>query len=117
MKHLLFISLLTIAIDAQSTMESVYLKNACNACHGMYGEGMGSNPRLQGKRESYLLQRLKELQAGKTRLDYGSVMISFAKSLDANQTKEMAHYLSHLKTPVTKVRYDEEYDTAGDGAS
>lgn len=112
----LFLSL-TLTITATQTMQSVYLKNACNSCHGMYGEGIGSNPRLQGKREAYLLRRLKELQEGKTRLDYGSVMISFAKSLDTNQTKEMAHYLSNLKTVIPEDRYDEEYDPAGDGGS
>jgi len=83
----------------------------------MYGEGIGSNPRLQGKREDVLLRRLKELQQGKTRLDYGSVMISFAKSLDENQTKQMAHYLSNLKTTISEDRYDEEYDPNDDGGS
>ena len=107
----------TLFLSAADTMELVYLKNACNACHGMYGEGIGSNPRLQGIREDILLRRLKELQQGKTRLDYGSVMISFAKSLDENQTKQMAHYLSNLKTMISEDRYDEEYDPAGDGGS
>jgi len=107
----------TLLLVAADPMEHVYLKNACNSCHGMYGEGIGSNPRLQGIREDVLLRRLKELQQGKTRLDYGSVMISFAKSLDDNQTKQMAHYLSHLKTTISEDRYDEEYDPAGDGGS
>jgi cytochrome c553 len=107
----------TLLLSATDSMELVYLKNACNACHGTYGEGMGSNPRLQGVKEKVLLSRLKNLQAGKTRLDYGAVMISFAKSLDENQTKQMAHYLSHLKTTISEDRYDEEYDPAGDGGS
>jgi len=112
----LFLSF-TLLLSATDTMEMVYLKNACNACHGMYGEGIGSNPRLQGIREDILLRRLKALQQGKTRFDYGSVMISFAKSLDENQTKQMAHYLSNLKTTISEDRYDEEYDPAGDGGS
>jgi cytochrome c553 len=98
-------------------MESLYLKNACNSCHGMYGEGMGANPRLQGVKEQTLLRRLKDLQKGKTRSAFGTVMISFAKSLDDNQTIEMAKYLSNLKTIIDEDRYDEEYDPAGDGGS
>jgi cytochrome c553 len=98
-------------------MEQVYLKNACNSCHGMYGEGMGSAPRLQGQRESVLLERLKNLQQGKTRSPFGTIMISFAKALDENQTVQMAKYLSTLKTVINKDRYDEEYDPAGDGGS
>ena len=98
-------------------METLYLKNACNSCHGMYGEGMGANPRLQGVKQQTLLRRLKDLQQGKTRSAFGTVMISFAKSLDKNQTIEMAKYLSNLKTIIDDDRYDEEYDPAGDGGS
>jgi len=98
-------------------MEALYLKNGCNSCHGMYGEGMGASPRLQGIREHVLLRRLKDLQQGKTRSAFGTIMISFAKALDENQTKEMAKYLSNLKTKIDDGRYDIEYDPAGDGGS
>jgi cytochrome c553 len=101
------------AIDA----ESLYLKNACNSCHGMYAEGMGATPRLQGQKERVLLRRLKNLQEGKTRTAFGSVMISFAKALDENQTIAMAKYLSNIKTIVNKERYEPEYDPSGDGGS
>ncbi len=83
----------------------------------MYGEGMGASPRLQGVREHVLLRRLKDLQNGKTRSAFGTVMISFAKALDENQTKEMAKYLSNLKTNIEDERYEIEYDPAGDGGS
>jgi len=116
MKYLL-IFILSLSSYASSSMEQVYLKNACNSCHGMYGEGMGSAPRLQGQRESILLKRLKNLQQGKTRSPFGTIMISFAKALDENQTVQMAKYLSTLKTVINKDRYDEEYDPAGDGGS
>ncbi|HHD78394.1 MAG TPA: c-type cytochrome [Epsilonproteobacteria bacterium] len=116
MKYLL-IFIVSLSSYASSPMEQVYLKNACNSCHGMYGEGMGSAPRLQGVREEVLLRRLKNLQQGKTRSPFGSIMISFAKALDENQTVQMAKYLSTLKTVISKDRYDEEYDPAGDGGS
>lgn len=114
LKLLLFISLFTYAY---ADMESLYLKNACNSCHGMYGEGMGASPRIQGIPKNILLGRLKELQQGKTRSAFGAVMISFAKALDANQTVEMAEYLSNLKTKVNDDRYDIEYESSGDGGS
>lgn len=98
-------------------MEMLYLKNACNSCHGMYGEGMGASPRLQGMPEHVLLRRLKDLQNGKTRSAFGTVMISFAKALDENQTIQMAKYLSTLVTKVEEDRYDIEYEPAGDGGS
>ena len=116
MKFLLFISL-SLSVYALSPIETLYLKNACNSCHGMYGEGMGASPRLQGVKEHILLRRLKDLQQGKTRSAFGTVMISFAKALDENQTVEMAKYLSNLESKVDDNRYDIEYDPAGDGGS
>ena len=83
----------------------------------MYGEGMGASPRLQGVREHILLRRLKDLQAGKTRTAFGAIMISFAKSLDENQTIEMAKYLSNMKTNKNAERYEIKFDPAGDGGS
>ena len=79
---------------------------------------MGASPRLQGQKEAVLLRRLKDLQKGKTRSAFGSIMISFAKSLDENQTIEMAKYLSRLKTVVPKERYEHDsFDNTGDGSS
>jgi len=116
-KTILLLLCTTFYTFANNTMETLYLKNACNSCHGMYGEGMGGNPRLQGVKEKTLLRRLKDLQQGKTRSAIGTVMISFAQSLDENQTIEMAKYLANLKTVIDDDRYDEEYDPAGDGGS
>ena len=118
MKRLLFISLFTLQLSADADMEDLYLKNACNSCHGMYGEGMGASPRLQGQREEVLLRRLKDLQQGKTRSAFGTIMVSFAKSLDENQTVEMAKYLSNMKKVIQKDRYElQSDDNTGDGAS
>jgi len=117
LKKVLLFTALSLASYANNDMEMLYLKNACNSCHGMYGEGMGASPRLQGIPEHILLRRLKDLQNGKTRSAFGSVMISFAKALDENETKNMAKYLSNLKTNVDDDRYEIEYEPAGDGGS
>lgn len=118
MKKLLLLSAMTLTLFASSEMEAIYLQNACNSCHGMYGEGMGASPRLQGQREEVLLRRLKDLQQGKTRSAFGAIMISFAKSLDENETIEMAKYLSTLKKVIPKERYEHDsFDNTGDGSS
>ncbi|WP_295419719.1 c-type cytochrome [Sulfurovum sp.] len=116
-KKLLILSSLPFVLYSSTDAESLYLKNACNSCHGMYAEGMGTAPRLQGQKEAVLLKRLKDLQQGKTRTAFGSVMISFAKALDANQTIAMAKYLATVKTTVNEERYEPEYDPSGDGGS
>ena len=124
MKKLLFLLPLTLLATENNTTkplkqsaEIIYLKNACNSCHGIYAEGIGSSPRLQGQKESVLLKRLKALQKGKTRSPFGGIMISFAQALDENQTVEMAKYLSTLERNDNDERYDEEYDPNGDGNS
>lgn len=116
MKFILFI-FLSVSVHAMDPMEELYLKNACNSCHGMYGEGMGASPRLQGVPEEVLLRRMKDLQQGKTRTAFGGVMVSFAKALDDNQTILMAKYLANLKTKVNEDRYEIEYEPSGDGGS
>jgi len=100
-----------------SAMEQLYMKNGCSSCHGIYAEGIGATPRLQGKKKEMLLRRLKDLKQGKTRTAFGTIMISFAKALTDEQIEEMAAYLSTLKTEQTAERYDIEFDPAGDGGS
>jgi len=114
---LLLFTLLLLSSYGNDVMQTIYLKNACNSCHGIYAEGMGASPKLQGVPADILLRRLKDLQQGKTRTAFGSIMISFAKALDSNQTIQMAKYLSELKTIVDDDRYDEEYDPNSDGGS
>jgi len=112
------ISLETNATKTVKEESSIlYLKLACNSCHGIYAEGIGSAPRLQGQKEGVLLKRLKNLQQGKTRSAFGGIMISFAQSLNEQQTIEMAKYLSTVERNDDDERYDEEYDPNGDGNS
>jgi cytochrome c553 len=110
--------LTTLYIHAQ-TAESIYFKNGCNSCHGNFAEGMGTAPKLQGQKEEVLYARLKNLQAGKTRSPFGTVMISFAQTLDENQTKAMAKWLSQLKKEEPQERYEPDnfFDNTGDGSS
>ena len=117
MHYIKLFLLLTITMTANTKMEKKYHKNACNSCHGMYGEGMGASPRLQGVNEAKLLRRLKDLQNGKTRSAFGGVMISFAKALDENETLEMANYLSTMTTNKDAERYEIAYEPSGDGGS
>ena len=118
MRYFLILFFFFLSLFANEKTAQLYLKNACNSCHGMYGEGIGVSPRLQGQREEVLLKRLRDLKKGKTRTAFGNIMISFAKGLDENQTVAMAKYLSTLKRTEQKETYELEYDdNAGDGSS
>jgi cytochrome c553 len=122
MKKLLIVPLALMANDNNITAEikngeRLYIENSCNSCHGNYGEGIGSAPRLIGQREEVLIKRLEALKKGKTRSPFGGIMVSFAKSLDRNETINVAKYLSKLKKSQNIERYDNEYDPSDDGSS
>lgn len=124
MKTIFLLPLIILSLDAaelskeqKNEMKQLYLQNACNSCHGNYGEGMGASPRLQGLKEKVILKRLKDLQQGKTRTAFGTIMISFAKSLSPEQTRLMAKYLADLETKVPEERYEIEFTIEGDGGS
>jgi len=115
MKQICILSLLILSpiiADTLHKAEYFYLTHGCQSCHGMYGEGV-SAPRLQGIKEKVLYERLKNLQAGKTRTQTGSIMVSFAKSMDENMTHAMAKYLSTLKTPENIEYYEEDPNEDG----
>jgi cytochrome c553 len=118
MKTVLVIFFSTITLVAADKMEELYLKNGCSSCHGLYAEGIGATPRLQGKPVSLLKERLKNLKEGKTRSAFGTIMISFAQALSDEQIDQMALWLSQLKKVEPEERYElEYYDNTGDGAS
>ena len=114
-KKRLFILLLSVA-SADESMQQLYMKNGCSSCHGIYAEGIGVTPRLQGRKKEVLIRRLKDLKAGKTRSAFGTVMISFAQSLSDEEVEKIAEYLSTLKKTEPVERYELEPDE-DDGSS
>ena len=124
MKILLLLPIITFSLHAgeltkeqSDAMKQLYLQNACNSCHGFYGEGMGASPRLQGLKEDVILKRLKNLQQGITRTAFGTIMVSFAKSLNEEETVLMSKYIANLKTEIPEERYEIQYTIEGDGGS
>ena len=119
MKKLILSSLfLTLSLQADKAIdaETLYLSNGCPSCHGFYAQGTNAGPRLQDQKEEVLLKRLHDLQQGVTRNANGTIMISFAKTLDKNQTKAMAHYLSIIQTSYQNRDYI-DYEEHADGGS
>ena len=112
----MFLTLTLYSSEFISPAEKIYLSNGCPSCHGFFGQGTSSGPRLQNKKEALLLKRLQNLQKGIIRKPNGTMMISFAQSLDANQTKEMAHYLSIMTTSTANQEYI-DYEEHANGGS
>ncbi len=96
----------TSKAQRDKAMTALYMKNGCSACHGIYAEGIGTTPKLMGRRADILKERLKDLKRGKTRSAFGTVMISFAKALSDDEIDQMAQYLSELKKVPPKETYE-----------
>lgn len=124
MRYILVSILAVVALFAQddnatTRAKQLYLNNGCSSCHGLYGEGIGSAPRLQGKPAALLKERLTRLKAGKTRTPDGTVMVSFAKNLTDTQIELLSRWLSTLKKEEETQHYelDNFFDNTGDGSS
>ena len=109
---LLFLPFILSASDNNKTLDAqtLYLTNACPSCHGIYGQGIGTAPNITRQKPEEILKRLNELKKGNIRTIDGAIMVSFANSLDENQTLEMANYLSTLERNDDDERYDPEFD-------
>ena len=74
--------------------ERLYSAMGCYGCHGVHGEGLGSYPKLAGKPQSYLVQKLHRLKKGIGHTSKRNQMIPFAKALDETQIQAITRYLS-----------------------
>ena len=82
----------------------------CSSCHSEDGRGDddGFVPSLRNQHYSYLLQQMRELAMGH-RFNVESDLVLFIDSLDAEEMKGLADYMSRLRTPIkdrSKMRED-----------
>lgn len=118
MKFILTALILSHSCLYSKDMSILYMQNGCNGCHGVYGEGMGATPKLQGLSKEYLIKCFQELRQGIAKTPNGAIMVSFAKALNDQKTNAMAEYLSTLTTLKPKNSYELHYDSnAGDVSS
>ena len=77
--------------SAPSVVQMDALDKSCQACHGMYGEGMpaASAPRLAGQAADYLQKQLNDYASGARE---NPIMVSFAKQLSEIQRANLATY-------------------------
>jgi len=76
-------------------VRGVTLFAPCASCHlsDASGRSDGTVPRLAGQRKAVLEGKLRRLQTGEVKLP---VMVPFARALSADETTEIARYLSRL---------------------
>ncbi len=116
LKKVLFLSVLAIFSHAKESGKTLYSTKGCYACHGVDAKGNSSYPKLANKPESYLILRLKAYKKEKIRSKRSDIMTSYAKNLSEKEIKEIASFLSALKSDTTKKEeyYDDDFLTNGE---
>jgi len=66
----------------------------CNQCHLEKFTGQGETPRLAGQREDYIIKALHDYQQGARRGRGNVIMPEIAYSLNEDDIKALAHYMS-----------------------
>lgn len=85
---------------------------ACLACHGARGEGISENgfPRLAGLNAGYLQVQLDAFANGQR---INAMMTPIAKTMNADERTEVAHYYAGLRSPATMAEPVGETRSAG----
>ncbi len=116
---ILFLPLLCLAeTDPYSQGEILYSQKGCNGCHGIYGEGMLSYPKLVNRPKYLLVKKLKFYRGKKGVMDQtAQIMIPFAEQLSDEEISFLTTYLSEHKEDADAPKYDIKYESWGDGGS
>lgn len=70
---------------------------ACAACHGDLGQGMGpANPPLAGQPAAYLAHQLRQWQVARRRTDPGEVMLRITRHLTEAEIAELSDHAARL---------------------
>ncbi len=104
--------------NAYKKGEILYAQKGCNGCHGVYGEGLSSYPRIVHKPHYLLVKKLKFYRAKTGVMNQtAQIMIPFAENLSDSEINNLSVYLSKYKANEDAPRYELPYETWGDGGS
>jgi len=87
--------------------EMIFFSKGCNGCHGASAEGGGVNPRLAGKKKSYLINKLRYFRKGKVSSQTQEMMVQFALKLSDKEIDDLATFFSeHKQSDVEDVSHE-----------
>ncbi|MEL6478924.1 MAG: c-type cytochrome [Pseudomonadota bacterium] len=69
-------------------------KKECRGCHGRTGKGLSSYPKLAGKPQDYLAERLEQYRAGKKLGPNTPLMAPRAKKLSDADIANLSNYIA-----------------------
>lgn len=120
MRFILVVFFIFSSLAAESSYEkgkTLYVEKACYACHGHQLEGMHRYPRLANRSKGYLAYKLKYFREKKADTQQQEMMIDFAIELSDADIENLTTYFSDYVEDTLQERYDDSYQTYGDGGS
>ena len=119
--HFIFlISLIFTFSYAQTSYnigKNIYMQKGCYSCHGTKAEGMHEYPRLANRAKGFLTYKLKRFRSKLSDNQQQEMMIPFAVGLSDIDIENLVIYLYEFKEEDLGEKYDDSYQTHGDGGS
>lgn len=97
--------------------KTLYMEKACYSCHGMNAEGMNTYPRLANRAKGFLTYKLNRFRSKLSDTQQQEMMITFAVGLSDKDIDDLTTFLTEFVAEENSERYDDSYNTWGDGGS
>ena len=114
-----FILTLTI-LQAQNSYDigkNIYMQKGCYSCHGTKAEGLHEYPSLANRSKGFLTYKLKRFRDKISDNQQQEMMIAFAVGLSDKDIEDLTTFLYEFKEDDLGEKYDDSYQTWGDGGS
>ena len=105
------------ADNAYTKGKKLYMQNGCFGCHGNKLEGLHEYPYLANRAKGYMTYKLKRFRSKISDNQQQEMMIPFAVNLSDKDIDNLTTYMYEYVEDEAKERYDDSYQTHGDGGS
>ena len=95
----------------------LYMEKGCYSCHGANAEGMHTYPRLANRAKGFLTYKLNRFRSKLSDNQQQEMMIAFAVGLSDADIDNLTTFFTEFVEEVNDERYDDSFNTWGDGGS
>ena len=97
--------------------KTIYMEKGCFSCHGSKAEGMHMYPRLANRAKGFLTYKLNRFRSKLSDNQQQEMMIPFAVGLSDTDIDYLTTFFTEFVEDELKERYDDSFQTHGDGGS
>jgi len=108
---------LSYASSSYELGKNLYLQKGCSSCHGSKLEGIHEYPYLANRARGFLTYKLKRFRDKLSDNQQQEMMIPFATSLSDADIENLVTYMTDYVEDENEERYDDSFQTHGDGGS